>query len=326
MKAAFLVNPSSIEEKPLIIKDIKVPRIDENEVLIRVEECGLCKIDLDIIEGKWSIFGIPRKIPLIPGHEILGVVEEVGSSVKEIKVNDLVGLGLIYDSCGYCDKCFSKNYELCDSLLITGESADGGLSQYVKVKAEYLLRIPNSVRDIATVLICDLAFAHKSLSYLNSPWEEEIAIIGEDLRASLAYEIAKQRKLDVKLFKKKIKGGNSSEEIFDLKNMSKSKFDLAIVTYSSSEIIENALKSLKKDGKLVLLGSASIKLPVFLENKRIINCGIPNLKEIRKIISESMSMNFDSIRKKYFRFEAVNEALYELKYSNEVKIIVKVKS
>lgn len=326
MKAALLANLSNIEEKPLIIKDIKIPEIAEDEVLIRVEECGICKIDLDIIEGRWSTFGIPRKLPLIPGHEVLGVVEDVGEAVKEIKNNDLVALGLIYNSCGYCDKCFSRNYELCDFLVITGESADGGFSQYVKAKARYLLKVPNSIKDFAPILICDLAFAYKSLSYLNDPWEEEIAVIGEDLKASLAYELIKQRGLEAKLFKRKVDEKKSSPDILELKNIEQNRFDLAIVTYSSSEIIESALRSLKKNGKLALLGVASIKLPLFLENKRIISCGIPSLKEIRKIISEARRINFDGINKKYFSLNEVNEALYRLKHFNEGKIIVKVKN
>ncbi|HLI46909.1 MAG TPA: alcohol dehydrogenase catalytic domain-containing protein, partial [Geobacterales bacterium] len=104
MKAAFLIKPSKVFDKPLVIKNVKNKDLANDEVRIRVKSCGICKLDLELIEGKRER-EISEKFPIIPGHEVIGIIDEIGKNVHELNEGDRVALGLIYDSCNSCDAC-----------------------------------------------------------------------------------------------------------------------------------------------------------------------------------------------------------------------------
>lgn len=316
MKACFLIKPSNIEEKPLVTREIKLKDLAENEVLVKIEYCGICKIDLDIIEGKWMLYGYPRKLPLIPGHEIIGRVEKIGSKVSNFKLNERVAISFIYDSCDQCYHCLMNRQDLCESLIITGESADGGLAEYIKIKSKRLIKIPSWIKD-ETFALCEFAIAFKGLNYIKDNFESKIAIIGDDTVAKFAKTIAKMRNLDVKYFSMRKDDPSSNE----LKYIEIGYFDYALVTYDSHIIIEEMLHKLKKGGELILTGLSSIKVPHFFENKKIIGIGIPNQLEIVKSFELLKKINGIDVEKKYFKLEETNEVLKEIKYGNKRKFI-----
>lgn len=316
MKACFLVKPSNIEEKPLVAREIRLKELAEDEVLVKVEYCGICKIDLDIIEGKWMLYGYPRKLPLIPGHEIIGRIEKLGSKVSNFKLNERVAISFIYDSCDKCYNCLMNRQDLCESLIITGESADGGLAEFIRIKSKRLIKVPQWIKD-ETFALCEFAIAFKGLNYIENSFESRIAIIGDDMIAKFAKAIAEIRNMEIKHFSMRKNDPSSNE----LKYVEKGYFDYAIVTCDSHIIIEEILNKLRKGGKLILTGLSSIKIPHFFENKKIIGIGIPNQVEIIKSFELLKKMNISDVEKKYFKLEEANEVFREIKYGSIKKFI-----
>ncbi len=147
MKAWFLTKINNIENNPLELKKVKLRSLNDDEVLIKLKEIGICKIDLNLIEGDAVNFGYPSKKPIIPGHEAIGSVEDIGNKVEEFKKGDLVGISMLYSSCGKCKECLSGNESACKELLITGESIDGCYAEYFIGKSNFIFKIPQEISE-----------------------------------------------------------------------------------------------------------------------------------------------------------------------------------
>src|SRR5262249_20919492 len=133
MKAAVLHEM----KKPLVVEEVPRPQPGENEVLLKVEACGVCHSDLHVIEGDWKQFAGIANPPLIVGHEVAGRVVEVGPGVRELKVGDRAGVPWIYWTCGQCEFCREGNENLCANQKITGVTVSGGYAEFIKAPASH---------------------------------------------------------------------------------------------------------------------------------------------------------------------------------------------
>ncbi|EQD53503.1 zinc-binding alcohol dehydrogenase family protein, partial [mine drainage metagenome] len=118
MKAMILNQTGKIETNPLKMEDVDVPKPSRTQVLVKIISCGVCGSELQMIEGRWQKYGSPPKLPLIPGHEIIGRVCAFGESVKTFKIGQLVGLQYLWDSCGKCTFCLSGNENMCSNSSV----------------------------------------------------------------------------------------------------------------------------------------------------------------------------------------------------------------
>ncbi|MFI5324502.1 MAG: alcohol dehydrogenase catalytic domain-containing protein, partial [Thermodesulfobacteriota bacterium] len=163
MKAVVIEKIVSLHEnkEPLrLLKDAPVPSPREGEVLIRVSVCGVCHTELDEIEGRTP----PPKLPVIPGHQVVGVVERTGKGVTLLRVGDRVGVAWIFSSCDICGYCLEGNDNLCPDFLATGRDRDGGYAEYMLVKEGYAYRVPEVFTDAeAAPLLCAGAIGYRSL-------------------------------------------------------------------------------------------------------------------------------------------------------------------
>ena len=152
MKAAVLRE----FKKPLAIEEVGQPQPGADEVLIRIEACGVCHSDVHIADGDWPQFAKIVKTPLIPGHEIAGVVVEKGAAVQDLQIGGRVGIPWIYWTCGECEFCRAGNENLCRQQKITGVTVDGGYAECVKAPASHALRIPDSLSSVeaAPLYLC----------------------------------------------------------------------------------------------------------------------------------------------------------------------------
>src|SRR5271155_2757450 len=126
MKACLLNAPARIETNPLQFTDVPVPCPDKGEVLVRVRACGVCRTDLHVIEGELP----PRKSPVIPGHQVVGVVEQCGENSRRFAPGARVGIAWLYHTDGACSFCRSGAENLCDDPAFTGYTVDGGYAEY----------------------------------------------------------------------------------------------------------------------------------------------------------------------------------------------------
>lgn len=162
MKAWLLkrVADLNIESAPLELAELPKPRPAAGEILIRVICCGVCHTELDEIEGR----ALPPSFPVVPGHQVVGQVEEVGLGASRFKVNERVGVAWIFSACGECEFCKSGRENLCANFRATGRDAPGGYAQYMTVDEKFAYAIPATLADAETApLLCAGAIGYRSL-------------------------------------------------------------------------------------------------------------------------------------------------------------------
>jgi alcohol dehydrogenase, propanol-preferring len=175
MKAAVLHE----FKQPLVIEEVERPQPGAEEVLIRVEVCGLCHSDLHVADGDWPQFNKIVKKPLILGHEIAGQVIERGADVRDLKVGDRVGVPWIYWTCGDCDFCHAGYENLCVAQKITGVTVDGGFAEYVKAPASHTEKIPQGLPLVeAAPLFCAGVTVYRALKQAQISPSERLAVVG----------------------------------------------------------------------------------------------------------------------------------------------------
>jgi alcohol dehydrogenase, propanol-preferring len=162
MKAMILKSVTTLPQnpQPLELMEIAVPEPSAGEVLIRVIACGVCHTELDEIEGRTP----PPRFPVIPGHQVIGMVEKKGHLVKKLKTGDRVGVGWIFSSCGKCSYCLSGHENLCEDFKATGRDVNGGYAQYMVVPESSAYIIPSRLEStLAAPLLCAGAVGYRAL-------------------------------------------------------------------------------------------------------------------------------------------------------------------
>ncbi len=199
MKAMVLKKLSNLIESksPLELIDLPVPNPKDNEILLKVSVCGVCHTELDEIEGRMP----PSKFPVIPGHQIVGRVEEPGKNASRFKTGDRVGIAWIHSACGTCKYCRNGMENLCSEFKATGRDADGGYAEYTTIPEEYAYKIPDIFSDAeAAPLLCAGAIGYRSLRLANLRNGESIGLTGFGASAHLVLKMVKQQYPLAKIF------------------------------------------------------------------------------------------------------------------------------
>ncbi len=192
MKAMLLreINLLAKSPRPLSFDDVPEPKPKTDEVLIRVSACGVCHTELDEIEGRTQ----PSLLPRILGHQIVGIVEQIGQGLKVLQIGDRVGVAWIYSACGKCKYCLSGNENLCEQFQATGRDADGGYAEYMKVRAEFAHPIPSSLSDSeAAPLLCAGAVGYRALRLANIEDGQSLGLMGFGGSNHLVLKMARQK-------------------------------------------------------------------------------------------------------------------------------------
>lgn len=162
--------------KPLTIEELDIPTINQNQILVKVDTCGVCHTDLHAVRGDWPAKPTP---PFIPGHEGVGHVVEVGSNVKWISKGDIVGVPWLYSACGHCSHCYGGWETLCEKQDDTGYTVNGCFAEYVVADPNYVARIPAGVDPlhVAPVLCAGLT-VYKGLKMTDTKPGDWVAVSG----------------------------------------------------------------------------------------------------------------------------------------------------
>jgi len=179
-------------KEPLTIEDAEIPAPARDEVLIKVEACGVCHSDLHIAEGDWSHLQRIIKRPLIPGHEVVGRIVEKGDAVNNLNIGDRVGLAWTHWTCGECELCKEGRENLCPNQMITGATVDGGYAEFVKGKASHALKVPDTLTsEEAAPLFCAGVTVYHAIKSSGLKPGQRVAIFGVGGLGHLAVQIAK---------------------------------------------------------------------------------------------------------------------------------------
>jgi propanol-preferring alcohol dehydrogenase len=188
----LLHKPSRLDEgaSPLEPADVTVPGPGRGDLLVRISVCGVCRTDLDIVEGRLTA---PR-YPVIPGHQVVGLVERVGDEVSDFQVGDRVGVAWIHSACGRCAWCRSGRENLCPYFRSTGCDENGGYAEYVVVPGAFAHVIPPELPDaIAAPLLCAGAIGLRSLRLTELVDGQPLGLTGFGASAHLVLQLARHR-------------------------------------------------------------------------------------------------------------------------------------
>ncbi|WP_174537360.1 alcohol dehydrogenase AdhP [Micromonospora chalcea] len=263
-------------DRPMEITERPVPEVGPGEILVRVEASGLCHTDIHAARGEWPVKPTP---PFVPGHEGVGLVEQVGPGVTEHAVGDRVALPWLGWACGTCAYCVTGWETLCESQRNTGYSIDGAHAEYAVASARYAVRVPDGVDPFeAAPLTCAGVTTYKAVKVAGVRPGERVAIFGIGGLGHLAQQYAQifgaeTVAVDVTAEKLELATSLGAAHTVDAATTDPVEritalggVDVAIVLAASPRVIEQAHRSLRRGGRLVLVSlpaDNAITLPVF---------------------------------------------------------------
>lgn len=246
---------------PLVLKELPIPTPKPNEVLIQVHTCGVCRTDLHIFDGE-----LPNpKLPLILGHQIVGTIVD---STK-FKKGSRVGVPWLGWSCQACEFCLSGRENLCDKARYTGYAYDGGYAEYCIAHEDYIFPIPSNYDDLhAAPLLCAGLIGYRALRLAKS--NKTIGFYGFGSSAHLLLQAAKAKGFDVYVF---TRPGDKNKQEFAYSlgakwaggadDLPPLLLDAAIIFAPDGSLYPQALKAIKKGGKVISAGIHMSDIPSF---------------------------------------------------------------
>jgi uncharacterized zinc-type alcohol dehydrogenase-like protein len=264
-------------DKPFRAAEIKRRDLDSNDVLIEIKFAGICHSDIHTAHGEWG----EVNYPLVPGHEIAGVVTAVGPDVTKYKIGDRVGVGCMVDSCGECKNCHKGEEQYCLKGNVPtyagvdkyGEPTQGGYSTHIVVTEDFVVRIPDNIPlDAAAPLLCAGITTYSPLNHWDAGPEKKVAVVGMGGLGHMAVKIAHAMGAEVTVLSQSLKkkedglefGADDYYATSDPETFNKlaGTFDLIINTVSAKIDINAYFSLLALDGTLVNVGAPAEPLSV----------------------------------------------------------------
>jgi alcohol dehydrogenase, propanol-preferring len=263
MRGMLLRAQAPIASAPLALADLPVPEPGAGEVRVRVRACAACRTDLHVIEGDLP----PRRLPLVPGHQVVGAVDALGAGTSRLRLGDRVGLAWLRRTCGACRFCASGRENLCEASEYTGWTHDGGYAEYACVPEAFVYEIPDAVGDAeAAPLLCAGIVGYRALCRSQVPRGGRLALYGFGSSAHITLQVARRwgctvyvstrdaahRRLALELGA--AWAGAPGERL-------PSPVEAGIVFAPAGELVPAALRDLDKGGTLALAGIHMSEIP-----------------------------------------------------------------
>ncbi|MGA9452492.1 MAG: zinc-dependent alcohol dehydrogenase family protein [Verrucomicrobiia bacterium] len=278
MRAMLLEAP----RQPLRANDIPVPKPDATQVLVKVAACAVCRTDLHVLDGE-----LPKpKLPLVPGHEIVGVIVERGKAVRRFKIGERVGIPWLGWTCGGCEFCRGGRENLCDRARFTGYTLDGGYAEFTVADERFCFPIPPAYADAeAAPLLCAGLIGYRSLVKTGNA--KRLGIYGFGAAAHIVAQVAKFQGREIFAFTRR---GDSEAQEFakslgavwagDSETKPPTPLDAAIIFAPVGPLVPLALRAVAKGGTVVCGGIHMSDIPSFpydlLWHERTL-CSVANL-------------------------------------------------
>jgi propanol-preferring alcohol dehydrogenase len=251
--------------RPLRAAELPVPGPGPGEVLVRVHACGVCRTDLHIVDGDLT----RPKLPLIPGHEIVGMVHAIGTGVERLAVGQRVGVPWLGYTCGRCDYCRAGRENLCDGARFTGYDRDGGYAEYTVADARYCFPLPDAYSDAhAAPLLCAGLIGYRSLVMVGDA--RRLGIYGFGAAAHIIAQVAAWQGREVFAF---TRPGDDEGQRFALELGAKwagdstvappEPLDAALIFAPVGALVPTALRATAKGGTVVCAGIHMSDIPAF---------------------------------------------------------------
>ena len=265
MKALTLRQPAPIETSPLTISDVPIPVPGDDEVLVKVRACGICRTDLHVVEGE-----LPPKLPnVIPGHQIVGRVVGQGQKAKMHRPGARVGVPWLHRTDETCEFCTRGRENLCPNALFTGWTVNGGYAEYVVAPEQFVYPIPESFSDLAAApLLCAGIIGFRALRLCELEAGDTLGIYGFGAAGHVCIQVARHWGVRVMVSTReekhrKLAAELGAEWVGGAYDDPPTPLNAAIIFAPAGELVPAALRNLKRGGTLVLGGIYMSPIPSF---------------------------------------------------------------
>jgi propanol-preferring alcohol dehydrogenase len=315
MRAMVLEHPHT----PLVLRERPVPVPGAGDILVTIAACGVCRTDLHVVDGELPI---PR-LPLVPGHEIVGRVAAIGPDVAGFALGDRVGVPWLGRTCGVCPYCCEGRENLCDTPLFTGYTRDGGYASHALADARYCFPLPNGTDDAETApLMCAGLIGWRS--YRMAGEGRALGLYGFGAAAHILAQVAAWQGRRVYAFTRA--GDVAAQELArslgavwagGSEEMPPERLDAAIIFAPVGALVPLALKAVKKGGRVVCGGIHMSDIPSFpyrhlWEERLIVSVANLTREDAREFLAIAPRAGVKTTVRRY-RLENANAALADLR-------------
>ncbi len=321
MRAMLLEKPRSVDESPLRLAELPNPEPGAGEIRVRVRACGVCHTDLHVVEGDLAL----PKLPVVPGHQIVGTVDALGAGVSEFQLGDRVGVPWLYSTCGVCIYCQRGMENLCEQARFTGFHADGGYAEAMVAPAAFAYPLPGNFSDLeAAPLLCAGVIGYRALKLSNLNPGERLGLFGFGASAHIVIQIARHRRCEVSVFTRaeshrRLARQLGAEWVGAAGEAPPAPLDATIIFAPAGRLVPDALRTLRKGGTLALAGITMSNLPemeyqlIYHERtlRSVANSTREDVRELLRIASEIPVRT----EVETFQLPEANHALQNLKSS-----------
>ncbi len=321
MRAMLLEKPRPAEENPLRLAEVPLPIPAAGEIRLRIRACGVCHTDLHVVEGDLPL----PKLPLAPGHQIVGTVDALGEGVAEFHEGDRVGVPWLYSTDGTCSYCRKGLENLCDGARFTGYDVDGGYAEAMVVPAAFAYSLPGVFADVDVApLLCGGVIGYRALKLSNLQPGERLGLYGFGASAHIVLQIARYWNCEVYVFTRAEVHRELARRLGAAWTGAAgdpvpAPLDSAIIFAPAGKLVLDALRALRKGGTLALAGITMSAIPEMeyrlLYHERTVRSVANSTREdVRSLLSLAAEIPVRTEIETYQLPEA-NRALQDLKSS-----------
>ncbi|WP_447970924.1 zinc-dependent alcohol dehydrogenase family protein [Nitrospira sp. M1] len=320
MKAMLLTQEGDVSKAPLRLTELPAPHPGPGQVRVKVQVCGVCRTDLHIVEGE-----LPRSTrPIIPGHETIGIVDQIGPQVHHLKEGDRVGIAWLQHTCGHCEFCLNNRENLCAQTLFTGYHVHGGYAEYALVPEHFAYPIPSIFSDEeAAPLLCAGIIGYRALRRSHIKPGQRLGLYGFGASAHITIQIARNWGCSVYVCSLREEHRALARQlgavwVGDATEGPPDTLHGAILFAPAGELVPPALQALEKGGTLALAGIHMSAIPPLdyaqeLFHERTLQSVTANTKQDGLDLFQEASDIPIRTHTQSFTLEAANIALQELK-------------
>ncbi len=263
MRAVVLTAPGAVDSSVLELRDVPVPEPGPGQVRVRVRRCGVCHTDLHIAEGELP----PARLPVVLGHQAVGVVDRLGPGVSAPPEGSRVGVAWVGGACGTCAYCRRGEENLCADLVCTGYHVDGGYAEYLVARADFVYPLPDGFDDDrAAPLLCAGIIGYRSLRLSGVRPGGRLGLFGFGASAHLAIQVARHWGCEVFVFtrspaRRRLAESLGAAWVGGPEDAPPAELDAAVVFAPAGEVVVEALRRLRRGGTVAVNAVHLDRLP-----------------------------------------------------------------
>ena len=265
MRAQVLHAPAPIACRPLELEERERPQPGPRSVRVAVRACGCCRTDLHVVEGDLDL----PVLPVVPGHQVVGIVEELGDGCTRLAVGDRVGVAWLHQTDGVCAYCRRGEENLCEAALFTGWTVDGGYADAITVREDFAVQLPSALPDLAAApLLCAGVIGYRALRRAEVQPGDRVALLGFGASAHLALQVLAHWGCEAVVLTRGAQHRALARElgaawVGDAAELPPTPCDRAVVFAPAGELVPVALQVVRPGGTVSLAGIHMSPIPSF---------------------------------------------------------------